>query len=136
MDDLSKASNIASFGMKAQAKRLRVVSENLANVDSLATVPGGEPYRRKLVTFRNMLERDLEADVVRARRTVRDMSDFGREHNPSHPAADANGYVLTPNVNPLIEVMDMREAQRSYDANMHVVTMSRQLVSKTIEMLR
>lgn len=136
MDDLSRASHIASFGMKAQSKRLRVVSENLANVDSLATVPGGEPYRRKLVTFRNQLDRALEADVVRAKRTVRDMSDFGREYNPSHPAADANGYVLKPNVNPLIEVMDMREAQRSYEANLHVITMSREMVSKTIDLLR
>lgn len=136
MDDLSKASRIASFGMKAQSKRLRVVSENLANVDSLATVPGGEPYRRKLVTFRNQLDRALEADVVRARRTVRDMSDFGREYNPGHPAADANGYVLKPNVNPLIEAMDMREAQRSYEANLHVITISREMMSKTLELLR
>lgn len=136
MDDLSKVSRIASFGMKAQAKRLRVVSENLANADSLAKTPGGEPYRRKLVTFKNVLERDLEAEVVRVRRTERDMSDFGREYNPSHPAADADGYVLKPNVNPLIEVMDMREAQRSYEANMHAVTISREMVGKTLELLR
>ncbi|MFA7430747.1 MAG: flagellar basal body rod protein FlgC [Rhodospirillaceae bacterium] len=136
MDDLSKASRIASFGMKAQAKRLRVVSENMANVDSLATTPGGEPYRRKLVTFKSMLERDMDTEVVRVRRTVRDMSDFERDYNPSHPAADANGYVLKPNVNPLIEVMDMREAQRSYEANMHVVTISREMVGKTLELLR
>ncbi|KJS34742.1 MAG: flagellar basal-body rod protein FlgC [Rhodospirillaceae bacterium BRH_c57] len=136
MDDLSKASHIASFGMKAQAKRLRVVAENMANVESLATTPGGEPYRRKLVTFKSVLDRDIEADVVRVRRTVRDMSDFDRDYNPSHPSADANGYVLKPNVNPLIEAMDLREAQRSYEANMHVVTISREMVGKTLELLR
>ncbi|MGC2856122.1 flagellar basal body rod protein FlgC [Novispirillum sp. DQ9] len=136
MDDLSKVSHIAAHGMKAQAKRLRVVSENLANAESLAKTPGGEPYRRKLVTFKNELERDLDTEVVRVRRTERDMSDFGRRYNPSHPAADADGYVLTPNVNPLIEVMDMREAQRSYEANMHAVTISREMVGKTLELLR
>ncbi len=136
MDDLSKASHIASFGMKAQAKRLRVVAENMANVESLATTPGGEPYRRKLVTFKSELERGMDAEVVRVRRTVRDMSDFERDYNPSHPAADAAGYVLKPNVNPLIEAMDLREAQRSYEANMHVVTISREMVGKTLELLR
>lgn len=136
MDDLSKASSIASFGMKAQAKRLRVVAENLANADSLALTPGGDPYRRKLVTFKGELDRSLDADVVRARDTERDMSDFGREYKPGHPAADADGYVLTPNVNPLIEVMDMREAERSYEANMHAITISREMVSKTIDLLR
>lgn len=136
MDDLSKASHIASFGMKAQAKRLRVVAENMANVESLATTPGGEPYRRKLVTFKSELDRGMDADVVRVRRTVRDMSDFDRDYNPSHPAADASGYVLKPNVNPLIEAMDLREAQRSYEANMHVVTISREMVGKTLELLR
>lgn len=136
MDDLSKASAIASFGMKAQAKRLRVVSENLANADSLATTPGGDPYRRKVVTFRTELERDLNSEIVRARDTERDMSDFGREYQPGHPGADADGYVLSPNVNPLIEVMDMREAQRSYEANLHAITISREMVSKTIDLLR
>jgi len=136
MDELQKASRIAAFGMKAQAKRLRVVSENMANADSLSRTPGGEPYRRKIVTFRNELDRDLEVDVVRVRRTVRDMTDFGREYRPGHPAADDQGYVMTPNVNPLIEVMDMREAQRSYEANLHVVSMSREMLAKTIELLR
>lgn len=136
MDELSKASRIASFGMKAQAKRLRVVSENLANADSLAKTPGGEPYRRKLVAFKSILERDIGAEVVRVKDTVRDMSDFGREYQPGHPAADANGYVLTPNVNPLVEVMDMREAQRTYEANLHVISMSREMLSRTIDLLR
>jgi flagellar basal-body rod protein FlgC len=136
MDDLSKASRIASFGMKAQAKRLRVVSENLANADSLASAPGGDPYRRKQVIFRNELNRELGADVVKVKRTIEDATDFGRKYDPAHPGADDKGYVLTPNVNPLIEVMDMREAQRTYEANLHAISMSREMMSKTIELLR
>lgn len=136
MDDLSKATAIASTGLKAQAKRVRVISENMANADSVAKSPGGEPYRRKLITFRNQLSRELDAKTVRADRTVRDMTDFGRKYMPGHPGADEQGYVLTPNVNPLIEMMDMREAQRSYDANLQVINMSRDLMSKTIELLR
>lgn len=136
MDDLSKATSIASFGAKAQAKRLRVISENLANADSLSTTPGGEPYRRKVVLFRNQLDRELDTNIVRASRTDRDMTDFGRKYDPGHPAADETGYVMTPNVNSLIEVMDMREAQRSYEANLNAIKMSRELVAKTLDLLR
>lgn len=136
MDDLSKVSHIASAGMKAQAKRLRVVSENLANADSLATTPGGEPYRRKVVTFKTELDRSMDLEKVKVGDTLRDQADFGREYNPGHPAADAEGYVLKPNVNPLVEMMDMRQAQRSYEANMHAVTISREMMSKTIDLLR
>lgn len=136
MDDLSKVSHIASAGMKAQAKRLRVVSENLANADSLATRPGGDPYRRKMITFKSELDRSIDAEKVKADKTIRDTTDFGREYNPGHPAADDQGYVLTPNVNPLIEVMDMREAQRTYEANLHVVSIAREMTSKTLDLLR
>lgn len=136
MDDISKAARIASAGMKAQSKRLRVVAENMANADSLPATPGADPYRRKMVTFRSELDRDMNADLVKVDRTIRDMSDFGRKYEPGHPAADANGYVATPNVNPLVEVMDLREAQRSYEANMSVISMSREMTSKTIELLK
>lgn len=136
MDDLSKATRIASSGLKAQAKRVRVISENMANADSIAKTPGGEPYRRKLVVFRNQLDRALDAKTIRADRTTRDMTDFGRKYSPGHPGADESGYVMTPNVNPLIEMMDMREAQRSYEANLQVISMSRDLMSKTIDLLR
>ncbi|AMW33825.1 flagellar basal body rod protein FlgC [Haematospirillum jordaniae] len=136
MDDLSKATSIASFGAKAQAKRLRVISENLANADSLAKTPGGEPYRRKILQFRNQLDPSLEVDTVRADRTDRDMTDFGRKYDPGHPGADEQGYVMTPNVNPLIEVMDLREAQRSYEANLNTISISRDLLGKTLDLLR
>ncbi len=136
MDDISKAARIASAGMKAQSKRLRVVAENMANADSLPKTAGEDPYRRKMVTFRNELDREVNADLVKVDRTIRDMSDFGRKYEPGHPAADANGYVSTPNINPLVEVMDLREAQRSYEANLSVISMSREMTSKTIDLLR
>ena len=136
MDNLSASSKIAAHGMKAQATRLRVISENLANANSTSEVPGGEPYRRKLLTFRNTLDRELEANTVTVKRIYDDKSDLGVKYDPAHPAADENGYVLTPNVNPLIEMMDMREAQRSYEANLNVITASREMVSKTLELLR
>ena len=136
MDDLTASSEIASKGMKAQATRLRVISENLANADSTAEVPGGEPYRRKLVTFRNALDKHLEADIVKVKRIYNDKSKLTSKYEPTHPGANAQGYVLVPNVNPLIEMMDMREAQRSYEANMNVISTSRQMVAKTLDLLK
>src|SRR5688572_16574118 len=108
MDDLKVSSQIASHGMKAQATRLRIISENLANVDSTAETPGGDPYRRKLVTFRTALDKELEADTVKVKRIFNDQSKLHSKYDPSHPGANAEGYVLVPNVNPLIEMMDMR----------------------------
>ena len=136
MDDLKASSEIAAKGMKAQATRLRVISENLANVDSTAESPGGEPYRRKLVTFRNQLDKALGADTVAVKKIFNDPGKLASKYDPSHPGANAQGYVLTPNVNPLIEMMDMREAQRSYEANMNVISTSRSMVAKTLELLK
>ncbi|MEO5375552.1 MAG: flagellar basal body rod protein FlgC [Alphaproteobacteria bacterium] len=136
MDDLLKTGKIAAAGMKAQATRLRVVSENMANADSVAKTPGGEPYRRKIITFKNTLDRALDANVVRVDRVSADRTEFGRRHEPNHPAADADGYVLLPNVNPLVEMMDMREAQRTYEANLGVVNVTKDMVKRTVELLR
>ncbi len=136
MDDLKASSEIASKGMKAQATRLRVISENLANAESTSEVAGGDPYRRKVVTFRNQLDKSLGADTVKVRKILNDKSKLPSKYDPSHPAANAQGYVLQPNVNPLIEMMDMREAQRSYEANMNVISTSRQMVAKTLELLK
>jgi flagellar basal-body rod protein FlgC len=136
MDDLDISSKIASSGMKAQATRLRVISENLANADSTAEVPGGDPYRRKLVTFRNQLDHELKADTVKVKKITNDTSKLSSKYDPTHPGADEKGYVMMPNVNPLVEMMDMREAQRSYEANMDVITTSRQMVAKTLEILK
>lgn len=136
MDDLSKSSLIASSGMRAQAERMRVVSENLANADSLPTSPDVTPYRRKVLSFRNVLDRASGADVVRVNKVDVDRSEFQKKYDPKHPAADAAGYVLTPNINPLIEVMDLREAQRSYEANLNVISVSKTLMLKTVDLLK
>lgn len=136
MDDLTLSKTIASSGMKAQAMRLRVISENLANADSLAKTPGGMPYRRKTVTFRNELDKATGAELVKVGRVSRDRSQLERKYDPNHVAANADGYVLLPNVNPLIETMDMREAQRTYDANVNVISVSKDMMAKTLDLIR
>ncbi|MEX0697686.1 MAG: flagellar basal body rod protein FlgC [Dongiaceae bacterium] len=134
--DLVDALHISAAGMRAQGVRLRVIAENLANANSLAATPDGEPYRRKVVSFRNALDRSLGLETVRIGRIGVDRSDFEMRYQPSHPAADANGYVRLPNVNTLIEMTDMREAQRSYEANLKVIESSRTLLQRTIDILR
>lgn len=136
MDELQKSSRIALSGMKAQSERLRVISENMANADSLAQTPDGSPYRRKVVTFKSELDKADQYNKVKVAKVGQDKSEFQRRYDPKHPAADKDGYVLAPNVNPLIEMMDMREAERSYEANLSVITSSRQMLNKTIELLR
>lgn len=136
MDDLFKTLRISSAGMRAQGTRLRVISENLANAGSLPRAPGDMPYRRKVVTFKNELDRSIGLKTVRVGKIVPDKSDFTKRFDPNHPAADADGYLLVPNVNPLIEMMDMREAQRSYDANLNVIKNTKNMLKNTIEILR
>ncbi|KAA5604508.1 flagellar basal body rod protein FlgC [Roseospira marina] len=136
MDELKQVSRIAVAGMKAQAERLRVISQNLANVDSVGQSPGETPYRRKLITFEDAMDRELGARSVHVRSVTEDMAPFPKRLDPSHPAADADGYVLMPNVNPLVEMMDMREAQRSYEANMSAISVAREMSKRTLDMLR
>ena len=135
-DDLLKTMRISSAGMKAQGTRLRVISENIANADSLPEKPGGTPYRRKIVNFKNELDRSLGLDTVKVDRIRPDRSEFEKKYNPGHPAADDSGYVLTPNVNTLVEMMDMREAQRSYEANLSVIKASKGMLQGTIDILK
>ena len=134
--DLSKSMKISAAGMKAQGLRLRVIAENIANADSTAESPGAKPYRRKVVTFANTLDRQLGAELVHVKGITVDKSDFQRRYEPGHPAADEEGYVLISNVNSLIEMADMREAQRSYEANLKVVQASRAMLQQTVELLR
>lgn len=136
MDDLIRTGKIATAGMRAQAHRLRTISENMANADSVAKTPGGEPYRRKIVHFKSALDRELGVNVVKVDRVDADRSEFTRRHDPNHPGADASGYVMLPNVNPLIEMMDMREAQRTYEANLNVVNTSKEMLKRTVDLLR
>ena len=136
MNDLSIAMRISSSGMEAQSFRMRTVAENLANADSTARTADGDPYRRRVVSFRNVLDRSLGASVVRVDRVVPDRSEFRQRFDPQHPAANAEGYVQLPNVNPLIEMMDMRQAQRSYEANLSMIEVARGMVQRTIDILR
>ena len=136
MDDLIKTRRISGAGMRVQGQRLRVISQNIANANSLPQDPGDKPYRRKVITFRNELDRSIGLETVRVGKVQPDRSDFGKRFEPSHPAADADGYVLTPNVNSLIEMTDMREAQRSYEANLSVIKASKAMLNLTIDLLR
>jgi flagellar basal-body rod protein FlgC len=115
---------------------MRIVSENLANARSTGKTPGADPYQRKTVTFASELDRAADTQLVKVDRIGRDKSEFKVEYDPDHPAADESGYVKTPNVNALIEMGDMREASRSYEANLQIVKQSRQLISMTIDLLR
>ena len=134
--DISKAIAISASGMDAQTSRLRVIAENLANQDSTGSTPGAEPYRRKTISFEDKLNRELGVDTVRVRNVGVDRSDLPKRYDPSHPAADAEGYVKTPNVNSFVEIMDMREAQRSYSANLNVMEVTRAMLTRTIELLK
>ncbi|MEE8231242.1 MAG: flagellar basal body rod protein FlgC [Qipengyuania citrea] len=136
MDPLFKAQRIAAAGMKAQGLRLRVLAENMANADTLPSAPGDQPYRRKVVTFRNVLDRQLGARTVRVDQIRSDPSAFVRRFDPQHPAADSDGYVLAPNVNPLIEMADMREALRSYEASLNVIRAAKEMLKRASDMLR
>lgn len=127
---------ISASGMKAQGERLRVIAENLANVDSVGEKPGTDPYRRKTITFKSQLDREMGVDLVKVSKISNDQSDFKRKYDPGNPAADEGGYVKLPNVNALVEMTDMREAQRSYEANLKVIETSRNMLSRTIDVLR
>ena len=134
--DFLKSMQIAATGLRAQAGRMRVISENIANADSTASTPGADPYRRKIATFKTEFDRAVGADVVEMGKTVTDKSDFQLKYEPGHPAADKNGNVKYPNVNALVEMTDMRDAQRSYQANVNVITATRAMLQRTIDILK
>ena len=127
---------IASAGMKAQGDRLRVVAENIANAEATGTTPGAAPYRRKLVLFENVLDKEMGISTVKVTQRGYDKTDFNKKYDPTHPAADAQGYVLYPNVNPIVEMMDMREARRGYEANLNVIEVSKAMLSRTLDLLK
>ena len=121
--------------MQAQSTRLRVASENVANASSTSLQPGGNPYTRKTVSFAEEVSRDMPVSRVRIQRIGLDGSDYPKELDPGNVAADASGYVKLPNVNMLVEMADIREANRSYEANIQVMRQVRELVSMTIGLL-
>ena len=134
--DLIKSIAVAASGLRAQAGRMRIISENLANADSAAPSAGADPFRRKIATFRADIDRTLDARVVTLGRVRPDPSDFRVKHEPGHPAADASGNVKYPNIYPLIELSDMREAQRSYEANVNVIGATRRMIQRTLDILK
>jgi len=127
---------ISASGMTAEATRLRVIAENLANASSTAHTPGGDPYRRKMVTFSDQLDKASGVNLVKIGKFIPDQTPFELRYNPSHPGADANGYVKFPNVSSVVELNDLREAQRSYDANVDVIDAAKTMLSRTIDLLK
>ena len=134
--DFLKTMSIAASGLRAQAGRMRVISENIANADSTPASPGADPYRRKVPTFTSEFDRTLDARLVELSKVRTDTSDFRLKYEPGNPAADSNGNVKYPNVNPLVEMTDMREAQRSYEANVNVISATRRMIQRTIDILK
>lgn len=134
--DLKASMIISAAGLRVQGQRVKVIAENIANTNSTADTPGGDPYRRKVLTFQNVFDKTLDADMVRVKKIMGDKSEFGLVFDPNHPAAGPNGYYKTPNVNGLVEMSDMREAQRSYEANLNLIETSRSMITRTIDLLR
>jgi len=134
--DFIKSMQIAASGLHAQLGRMRIITENIANADSTATTPGGDPYRRKIVTFSSELDKTLGAKLVKLGRVEADKSDFRIKHEPGNPAADANGDVKYPNVNTLVELTDLRDAQQSYQSDLNVITATRRMLQRTIDILK
>ena len=136
MTDFLSSLKIAATGLHAQNARMRVIAENLANADSAGKSPTDEPYRRRIPTFQAIMDSDAGGEVVQVGKIALDMSDFQERYEPGHPAADASGNVKYPNVDPLVEAMDMREAQRTYEANLNVVSVTRQMLGRTLDILK
>jgi flagellar basal-body rod protein FlgC len=134
--DLATSMMIAASGMRAQSSRMRTIAENLANANSTSPTPGGEPYRRKVATMNASFDRDLNATLVESGNAAPDMSEFRQQYDPGNPIADKQGYIKLPNVNPLVEIMDMREAQRSYEADLNVLDTTKSMLSRTVDLLR
>ena len=134
--DFLRTMAIAASGLRAQAGRMRIISENIANADSTPARAGADPYRRKLLSFTSEFDREIAARTVGIGRVRPDTSDFRLKYEPGHPAADQNGNVKYPNVNSMVEMTDMREAQRSYEANVNLITATRRMIQRTIDILK
>ena len=135
-DPLLSSLKIAASGLQAQSTRMRIVSENIANAQTTGTTPGSDPYQRKMVSFQSELDRVSGAQMVSVDKVGRDDTPFILESDPGNPAANADGYVKMPNVRMLVEMADMREANRSYEANIQVVKQAREIINMNIDLLR
>jgi len=137
MSELFDAMTIATHGMRAQGTRIRVISENVSNANTAATTPGADPYTRQIISFKNEYDREMGRDRITVDKVEKVQNEpFPIKYMPDHPGADESGHVKMPNVNPLIEAMDMREAQRTYEANLGMVEQSRTMFLQTIDLLR
>src|SRR5258708_764027 len=134
--DFARSISIAIWGRPARPGRMRVIPETIATADSTAAPPPGDPSRRKVPTFSSALDRTLDAKVVTLGKVRPDQSAFRTKYEPSNPAADASGNVKYPNVNPLVEMTDMREAQRSYEANLNIISATRRMIQRTLDILK
>ncbi|CAN1552236.1 FlgC Flagellar basal body rod protein [Rhabdaerophilaceae bacterium] len=134
--DFLKSIAIAASGLRAQSSRMRVIAENVANADTVPSRPGEAPYRRKVVTFQQKFDQELGAATVQLGPIKKDRSEFRSHYEPGHPQANAEGFIRKPNVDSMIETLDLREAQRSYEANLNVVTTTRRMLARTLEILR
>jgi flagellar basal-body rod protein FlgC len=134
--DLTTSMTVAAAGMRAQSSRMRTIAENLANANSTATSKGADPYRRKIATMKSEFDNELGATMVEAQQPVADMSEFRSQYDPGNPAADKQGYIKLPNVDSLVEIMDMREAQRSYEADLSVMDASKTMLGRTVDLLK
>jgi len=133
--DFNASMAVAASGLRAQTDRMKIIAENIANANSTAPTASGDPYRRQVATQKSEFDRTLNATVVESGNPVQDMSDFRMQYDPGNPAADAKGNVKMPNVNSLVEIMDMREAQRSYEADLTVMDASKTMLSRTVDLL-
>lgn len=135
-DDLKNSIAVAGSGMAAQAARLKVIAQNIANADAIATKPGEDPYRRKTISFKNVLDKEMGVEKVQVDKISTDKSEFRAIYDPGHPAADEQGYIYKSNVDRTIEMMDLREAQRSYEANLSAIEITKSMLNRTLEMMR
>jgi len=135
-DNLQKAIEISSHGTKVQSERLKIAAENMANEHSISTQAGGNPYRRKIIFAKNNYNKKLKTNIVTIRKVDVDTSPFILKYQPNHPSADLDGYVKYPNIHKEIEKADAGEAQRSYEANLTIMEMSKSMIQKTIDAIR
>jgi flagellar basal-body rod protein FlgC len=134
--DFATSMSVAASGMRVQTERMKVISENIANANSTSPTPGGDPYRRKIPTVTSKFDNELGANLIEAGKTMQDKSEFRTQYDPGNPNADKQGYVKLPNVDPLIEIMDMRDAQRSYEADLTVMDATKSMLSRTVDLLK
>jgi len=134
--DFSKSMSVAASGMRAQTDRMKVIAENIANANSTSPVKGGDPYRRKIATVTQNFDDELGATLVNPGKPLTDKSDFKSQYDPGNPNADSQGYVKLPNVDSLVEIMDMRDAQRSYEADLQMLDTTKQMMARTVDLLK